>query len=120
MTRRSASLPTTLEKPTPRVNEGERRPKSQKVSLELYVSGATPKSLRAVANLKKICELYANIQIRVQIIDIYKERTLVKSRQIVAVPTLLRRLPLPHRILIGDLSDQDKVIRTLGLRGRVI
>ena|ERR1700760_2396808 len=83
--------------------------------LKLYVSGAAPNSLRAIANVKKICEQYIPGQYMLEVIDIYQQPDLAKEQQLVALPLLLKRYPLPSRRLIGDMSDSEKVLRGLGI-----
>ena len=83
--------------------------------LKLYVSGAAPNSLRAIANVKKICEQHIPGQYMLEVIDIYQQPDLAKEQQLVALPLLLKRHPLPSRRLIGDMSDSEKVLRGLGI-----
>ena len=84
-------------------------------TLRLYVSGATPRSLRSIESIKRICEAHLKDRFVLEIIDVYQNPQLVQQDQIVAAPTLIRKLPLPVRRLIGDLSNQDKVLMGLGL-----
>ena len=84
--------------------------------LRLYVAGMTPKSTRAVANIKKICEEYLPGRYFLEVIDIYKCPTLADGEQIIAAPTLLKKLPLPLRRFIGDMSNIEKIIVGLDLR----
>ena len=84
--------------------------------LRLYVAGQTPKSLTALANLKKICEEHLAGKYRIEIIDLLKNPQLAKGDQIIAIPTLIRKLPEPMMKLIGDLSDTEKVLVGLDLR----
>lgn len=84
--------------------------------LRLYVAGQTPKSLQAFANLKKICEKYLQSQYRIEVIDLLENPQLAKGDKIVAIPTLVRRLPPPLKQIIGDLSNTDKVLVGLDLR----
>jgi circadian clock protein KaiB len=81
--------------------------------LRLYVVGMTPNSVRAIENMKAICEEYLQGRYDLEIIDVYKQPSLAKGEQIVAVPTLVKRVPLPLRRLVGDLSQKDRVL--LGL-----
>jgi len=78
--------------------------------LRLYVAGQTPKSLTAFANLKKICEEYLQGQYRIEVIDLVKQPHLAKEDHIVALPTLVKKLPPPIKQIIGDLSNQEKVL----------
>ena len=84
--------------------------------LRLYVTGASPNSVRAIANLKNICETYLKDRYTLQIIDVYQQPGLAKAEQIVALPLLVRTMPLPERKLIGDLSEKEKVLKSLGLK----
>ncbi len=84
--------------------------------LRLYVAGQTPNSVRAFANLKKICEEYLAGQYRIEIIDLLVNPQLAKGDQILAVPTLVRKLPEPVRKIIGDLSNTERVLVGLDLR----
>lgn len=86
--------------------------------LRLYVAGQTPKSLQAFANLKKICEEHLKGRYRIEIIDLVENPTLARGDQIVAVPTLVRKLPPPLRKIIGDLSNTERVLVGLDLRPR--
>lgn len=83
--------------------------------LRLYVAGTTPKSLEAFANLKKICEEYLKGEYSIEIIDLIKNPKLAKGDQIVAIPTLVRKLPPPLKKIIGDLSDKEKVLVGLNI-----
>jgi circadian clock protein KaiB len=78
--------------------------------LRLYVAGQTAKSLTAFANLKQICEEHLHGQYSLEVIDLIKNPTLAKGDQILAVPTLVRRLPEPMRKIIGDLSNTQRVL----------
>lgn len=84
--------------------------------LRLYVAGQTPKSLRAIDNLRKVCEEHLAGRFRVELIDLLENPTLARGDEILAVPTLVRKLPEPIRKIIGDLSDTDKVLVGLQLR----
>lgn len=86
-----------------------------KYMLQLYVTGATPNSLRAVANIKLICEQYLKDNYELEIIDVYQEREKAHDQQLVALPMLVKRFPLPERKMIGDLSRTKKVLEALGL-----
>ena len=82
--------------------------------LRLYVAGQSPKSLRAFANLKTLCEEHLPGRYEIEIIDLVEEPALARSDDIVAIPTLVRRLPMPLRKIIGDLSNTERVL--VGLR----
>ena len=84
--------------------------------LRLYVAGQTPRSLTAFANLKKICEEHLEGRYAIQIIDLLENPKLAQGDQILAIPTLVRKLPEPVRKIIGDLSNTEKVLVGLDLR----
>lgn len=86
------------------------------VELRLYVAGQTPKSLAALANLKKICNEHLTGTYKLHVIDLVKTPQLAQGDQILAIPTLVRKLPVPIRKIIGDLSDLEKVLVGLNLR----
>jgi circadian clock protein KaiB len=89
-----------------------------KYVLRLYINGSTLKSTLAVKNIKQVCEQHLNGRYTLEIIDICQQANLARDEQIVAVPTLIKRLPRPLRRLIGDLSDQNKVLFGLALKIR--
>jgi len=89
---------------------------SKTYELRLYVAGQTPKSLTAFANLKKICEQHLAGQYHIEVIDLLKEPQLASGDQILAIPTLVRKLPSPIRKIIGDLSNTERVLVGLDLR----
>ncbi len=84
--------------------------------LRLYVAGQTPKSLKALANLKTICENHRAGSYNIEVIDLVENPKLASGDQILAIPTLVRRLPEPVRKIIGDLSDEQRVLVGLDLR----
>jgi len=86
--------------------------------LRLYITGMTPKSRRAVANIKALCEEHLRGRYDLEVIDIYQQPSLARREQIVVAPTLIKELPLPSRRLVGDLSDDEKVFHGLGLSRR--
>lgn len=83
--------------------------------LRLYVAGQTPKSLAAFTNLKQLCERYLAGKYRVEVIDLMKKPQRAKDDQIIAIPTLVRRLPAPIRKIIGDLGDRERTLIGLEL-----
>jgi circadian clock protein KaiB len=85
-------------------------------NLRLYVAGQTPKSIMALANLKKICEQHLAGRYRIEVIDLLEYPQLAAGDQILAVPTLVRRLPEPLKRIIGNLSDMERVLVGLDLR----
>ncbi len=84
--------------------------------LRLYVAGQTPKSLAAFANLKKLCEEHMDGDYHIEIVDLLQRPQLAKGDQILAIPTLVRKLPEPVRKIIGDLSNTERVLVGLDLR----
>ena len=90
--------------------------KDEKYVLRLYVTGQTPKSVRAIANIKAICEEHLKGRYDLQVIDIYQRPALAQDEQILAAPTLIKKLPLPLRRLVGDLSKTEHVLLGLDLR----
>jgi circadian clock protein KaiB len=89
--------------------------KKQKYVLHLFVAGASPNSSRAIANLKEICEIHLKGRYSLEVIDVYQQIEKARQESLVALPLLVKRLPLPQRKLIGDLSDRPKVLKGLGL-----
>ena len=106
-------MSTKTEKQTDSKTKG----RSGKVwQLRLYVAGQTPKSLAAFSNLKQICENHLKGQYSIEVIDLVERPLLSRGDQIVAIPTLVRKLPVPVRKIIGDLSDTERVLVGLDLR----
>ena len=107
---------------TPRSETGSARPRrkgpaeAKRYALRLYVAGMTPRSARAIANIKAICEDHLKGLYALQVIDLYQHPELAEGEQIIALPTLIRKLPPPLRRMIGDLSDRDKVLVGLDVR----
>lgn len=87
------------------------------MKLRLYVAGQTPKSLAALSNLKRICARHLDGKYELEVIDLIKNPQLAQGDQILAIPTLVRNLPVPMRKIIGDLSNADRVLVGLDLRG---
>ena len=87
----------------------------KRVELRLYIAGQTPKSVAALKNLKRICEEYMADTYELKVIDLLKQPQLARGDQIVAVPTVVKNLPVPIRKLIGDLSDTERVLVGLDL-----
>jgi circadian clock protein KaiB len=108
-------MPTTKTKtPSQRGQHDRRKPEVWK--LRLYVAGPTPKSMRAFANLKELCEGHLKGSYQIEVIDLLEHPQLASGDQIVAIPTLVRRLPTPVRKIIGDLSGTERVLVGLDLR----
>ena len=93
--------------------------REQKYVLRLYVAGVTPRSVQAIETIKRICEQNLHGRYELEVIDIHQQPALAKGDQIVAVPTLIRKLPAPLRTLIGDMSNEERVLIGLDLRRRV-
>jgi len=87
--------------------------------LRLYVAGQTPKSVAAFANLKQICETHLKGQYRIEIVDLLLNPRLAQGDQIIAVPTLVRQLPAPTKKIIGDLSQEERVLIGLDLKPNI-
>lgn len=87
--------------------------------LRLYVAGNTPKSIAAIANLKKICAEHLGDRYTIEIVDLTKNPTLARRDDIVAIPTLVRKLPVPIRKIIGDLSSTERVLVSFDLQRRL-
>ena len=88
----------------------------RKCVLRLYVTGTTPRSVKAIRNIRRICDEHLKGAYDLEVIDIYQQPVLAKEEQIIAVPTLLKKLPLPLRKFIGDMSDTEKILLGLDLR----
>jgi circadian clock protein KaiB len=84
--------------------------------LRLYIAGNTARSAEAIINIREICETHLKGRYKLEVIDIYQQPSLAKGEQIIAVPTLIKALPLPLKKFIGDLSNTDRVIFGLDLR----
>lgn len=87
----------------------------QVFTLKLFVTGASPNSLRAISNLKTLCEKYLAKKYNLEIIDVYQQPLKAQDEQIIALPMLVKSSPLPLKRLIGDMSDTGKVLKGLGL-----
>lgn len=99
-----------------RLGQATARDAPEHYVLRLYVTGMTPRSTRAVENVRAICEQYLQGRYDLEVVDIYQQPTLAKGEQIIAAPTLIKKLPLPLRRVIGDLSSTEKVLLGLDLR----
>jgi len=101
--------------PKRRKPAASRRTKA-KYLLRLYVTGTTGKSMRAIQNVRRICEEHLRGLYDLEVVDIYKNLPLARGDQIIAAPTLIKRLPAPLRRLIGDMSDEQRVLVGLDIR----
>ena len=86
-----------------------------KYVLRLFVTGATPNSIRAVTNIKQICEQHLKGNYSLEIIDVYQDAKIAEKEQLIALPLLIKKQPAPEKRMIGDLSDTEKVLKGLGL-----
>jgi len=92
--------------------------KKAKYLLRLYVTGTTGNSIRAIQNVRRICDEHLHGLYDLEVVDIYKNLPLARGDQIIAAPTLIKRLPVPLRRLIGDMSDEQRVLVGLDIRPR--
>jgi len=90
-------------------------PAAERYVLRLYVTGMTPRSAEAIKNLRAICGEFLEGRFDLEVIDIYQQPVLTQGEQIVAAPTLIKKLPLPMRRLVGDMSDRERVLLGLDL-----
>ncbi len=95
---------------------GLKKTRKEKYVLRLYVTGMTGKSKLAVQNIKKICEDHLKDRCDLEVIDIYRDPVLAKGDQIIATPTLIKKVPLPLRKFIGDMAETEKILLGLDLR----
>jgi len=93
-----------------------KKPLKEKYVLRLYVTGMTPKSTQAIQNIKRICDEKLYGLYNLEVIDIYQRPLLAQGEQIIATPTLIKKLPLPLRRFIGDMSDKERIVLGLDLR----
>ena len=91
-------------------------PQEELYILRLYITGITPQSVRAIANVKKICEEHLQGRYELDVVDLYQQPQLAKGEQIIAAPTLIKKLPHPLRRIIGDMSKTERVLVGLDLR----
>ena len=90
-----------------------------KYILRLYVTGMTPKSTQAVANVRKLCDEHLDGRYELEVIDIFQHPELAKGEQLIATPTLIKKLPLPLRRLIGDMSDSERFLVGIDLKSKI-
>jgi len=114
-------MKATPVRPAPPRDKAPKAPKvgSARYVLRLYVAGLMPKSTLAIANMKRICEENLQGRYELEVIDLYQQPQLAQGDQIVAVPTLIKKLPLPLRRVIGDMSNTERVLVGLDLRKQV-
>ena len=92
------------------------RPREERYVLRLFLSGTTPQSVRAITNIKKLCDEYLQGRYELEVIDLYQQPHLAQREQIIAAPTLIKKLPLPLRRIIGDMSKKERMLVGLDLR----
>jgi len=107
-----------LKKTTETFDQSIQKKAKEKYVLRLYVAGLTPRSQTAIKNIKRICEEHLNGRYDLEVIDVYQKPVLAKGEQIIAAPTLIKKLPLPLRRFIGDLSDSERILLGLDLRSK--
>jgi len=100
----------------PAEKTAQRKAASSRYILKLYIAGQSPKSVNAIANIKKICEENLLGRYELDVIDLYQQPQLAQGEQIIAVPTLIRKLPLPLRRIIGDMSNTERVLVGLDIQ----
>jgi circadian clock protein KaiB len=107
----------TISNPQLRLNAGEASPASEeeRYVLKLYVAGMTSRSARAIENVRAFCEKHLEGRYDLQVIDVYQQPALARSEQLIAAPTLIKKLPAPLRRLIGDMSNEGRVLVGLDL-----
>lgn len=88
----------------------------EKVFLQLFVSGMSENSMEAIQNIKRLCDEHLKDLFELEIIDIYKHPEKLSEEHIIFSPSLIKQLPLPRKLLVGNFSDSEKVIRTLGIK----
>lgn len=89
---------------------------SERYVLRLYITGLTPRSVAAIENVRRVCEEHLKGQYQLEIIDIYQQPSLAKGEQIIAAPTLVKKLPAPLRRIIGDMTSEERLLLGLDLR----
>ncbi len=92
------------------------KPPVQQYVLRLYVTGQTPRSLTSVENLRRLCEKHLKGRFSLEVVDIYQQPALAAEGQIIAAPTVIKMMPLPLRRLVGDFSDQGRVVLGLDIK----
>ena len=105
----------TKKQSVPEFNESDDRPVNADFVLRLFITGASPNSMRAISNLKSICEEHLKGRYQLEIIDVYQQPLIAEREQLIALPLLIKKAPGIERRLIGDMSDKQKVLRGLGL-----
>jgi len=108
---------TSISRTSAAIMEAARRAQSgERYLLRLYIAGTTPRSNRAIVNIRKICEEHLKGRYELEVVDVMKNPSLAAGEQIIAAPTLVKKLPLPLRRFIGDLSETERILLGLDLR----
>jgi circadian clock protein KaiB len=107
---------TAVKKTTKAFEKTPQQSGTEKYVLRLYVAGTTPRSVQAITNIKKICEEHLKGRYDLEVIDVYQQPTLAMGEQIIAAPTLIKKLPLPLRKFIGDMTNQERILVGLDLK----
>lgn len=92
------------------------KPADKKYVLRLYITGVTPRSTRSILNIRRLCEERLAGRYSLEVVDLYQQPDLARDEQIIAAPTLIKKLPLPLRKLVGDLSDHKRVLVSLDMK----
>ncbi len=106
----------SLKSSTAAFEAAAKRSSSERYELRLYIAGTTPASSRSVENLRAICEEHLKGRYELLVVDVFQQPTLAKDEQIIAVPTLIKKLPAPLRRIVGDLSNEQRVLVGLDLK----
>jgi circadian clock protein KaiB len=114
--KRQAPKVKRKQRPKKRVGSAKTAEANKMFRLRLYVTGQTPRSVASVQNLREVCDQLLAGRFELEVIDIYQQPDLAREAHIIAVPTLVKRLPLPFRTLVGDLSDRQQVMLGLDIR----
>ncbi len=105
--------------PPPSPKDKPRKEEARRYVLKLYIAGQSPKSVNAITNIKKICEENLQGRYELDVIDLYQQPQLAQGEQIIAIPTLIRKLPPPLRRIIGDMSNTERVLVGLDIQKKM-
>jgi circadian clock protein KaiB len=95
--------------------DGKKNNNDDSYIFRLYVTGASPNSLRAIANTRELCEEHFNDNYELEIIDVHQQPSVARQENIIALPLLIKKHPLPEKRLIGDMSDMERVLKSIGV-----
>jgi len=113
---KGVKIMTAVKKSTKAFEKTLQKSGTEKYVLRLYVAGTTPRSVQAITNIKKICEEHLKGRYDLEVVDVYQQPTLAMGEQIIAAPTLIKKLPLPLRKFIGDMTNQERILVGLDLK----